>query len=284
MVESAMLLTLKRAVKRVVDTGLRPLGYSRPEPSYLPDILGFKMFQNPRDAGINYAGMRGRVLADSRFGEIALAQTVKPGDVVLDLGANVGFFTLLYSRQVGPTGHVHAFEPGIQSNALLQTNIAINNLTNVTAYRSAVADYDGHAKFLLCATGDSDNRLLDNSGEQRQEISTKVVTIDAMFAGAKIDFIKMDVQGAELMALKGMQKTIAANPAIRMLVEFAPQCLLQASTSPVELLALISALGLSISILHEDKPPELISDDWLLKNCGAGKFYPHLNLLLSCAH
>jgi FkbM family methyltransferase len=87
---------------------------------------------------------------------------LRDGDVVLDLGANVGFFTLLYARQVGSNGHVHAFEPGIQSFALLQSNVAVNALSNVTTHHAAVGDQDGEGQILLCRTDDSDNKMVDN--------------------------------------------------------------------------------------------------------------------------
>lgn len=271
-----MLTPLKTAVRRALDASVAPLGYVRAKPPFMSDVLGHRMFQNPGDAGIDYSRLR-----DNDFGEVGISKTLRPGDVVLDLGANIGLFTLLYARQVGPNGRVHAFEPGVQSFALLQTNAAINGYSNVTLYNKAVADQDGQAKFLLCTTGDSDNRLMDNSGEQREEIDIEVVRLDTLFGPNRVDFIKMDIQGAELLAMKGLRETCAHNPQLRMLIEFSPATLIDAGASPRDFLELCRSYGFNISILHEDRPPEPTTDDWLLANCGPGKHYPHLNLLLA---
>lgn len=271
-----MLIPLKSAARRALDATLAPLGYARAKPSFMSDVLGHRMFQNPGDAGIDYSRLQ-----DNDFGEVGIAKTLRPGDVVLDLGANIGLFTLLYARQVGPTGRVHAFEPGVQSFALLQTNAAINGYSNVTLYNKAVADRDGATKFLLCATGDSDNRLFDNSGERREEIDVEVVRLDTLFGPSRVDFIKMDIQGAELLAMKGLRVTCEHNPQMRMLIEFSPLTLLQSEASPSEFLALCRSYGFDLSVVHEDREPERTTDNWLLMNCGPDKRYPHLNLLLS---
>jgi FkbM family methyltransferase len=273
-----MLQPLKAKVKHGMDAVAAQFGYVRSKPPFIPSILGHKMFQNPGDAGIDYSR-----LPDNQFGEVGIAKTLKPGDVVLDLGANIGLFTLLYARQVGPTGHVHSFEPGVQSFALLKTNTIINGYANVTLYNKAVADTDGIAKFLLCTTGDSDNRLMDNSGEKREEIDVELVRLDSLFGNARVDFIKMDIQGAELLAMKGLRETCGHNPGVRLLIEFSPATLEQADASPREFLELCHSYGFASSILHEDREPEPTTDEWLLANCGIGKRHPHLNLLMQRA-
>ncbi len=99
------------------------------------------MFQNPFDDGLDIAGVQGVPIETfSRFGEFALVKRLHPGQVVLDLGANIGYFTLLFARQVGDSGHVYAFEPGPLSFLLLKKNIAANAYRNITPINKAVSD------------------------------------------------------------------------------------------------------------------------------------------------
>ncbi len=141
------------------------------KPAFLGNIFGHKMYQNTSDEGINYQGFNNYPEKNFEHGEIALASTIKPDQTVIDLGANIGFFALLYARQVGSTGKVYAFEPGPSSFALLQKNIAINNYKNVICINKAVADVTKMGKIYLNRTGESDNRLLfdPNNAERERE-------------------------------------------------------------------------------------------------------------------
>jgi hypothetical protein len=72
----------------------------------------------------------------------------------------------------------------------------------------------------------------------------KIICLDSLFATSRVDFIKMDIQGSELLALKGLSKTIANNPRLRMMLEFSPLCLTQANADPRDLLPSSDRLGL----------------------------------------
>ena len=135
-------------------------------------------------------------------------QLVKAGDVVLDVGANIGAHTLFFARQVTPTGHVHAFEPQRLVYYTLCGNLALNDVTNVVCCQSAVGASAGTIMVPpvdYSRPGNFGRIMLGNhaTGE-----SVPLVTIDGL-ALPRCNFIKVDVEGMELDVLHGAAQTIA---------------------------------------------------------------------------
>jgi FkbM family methyltransferase len=129
-------------------------------------------------------------------------KTVSDSDVVYDIGANVGYYSLLASELVGDKGRVFAFEPQPRAVAYLRKHLEINHVKNVTVLECAVSDKVGKARF--CRGLDSSTGHLDNQGEN--EVST--VTLDSLAKEGRIpppDVMKIDVEGGELSALTGSQ-------------------------------------------------------------------------------
>jgi FkbM family methyltransferase len=148
---------------------------------------------------------------------------LRPGDVVLDIGAHVGVYTLQAARAVGPEGHVHAFEPSATTFALLEQNIALNGYLNVTAARAAVSASAGDADLTLSVDNTGDNSLLAEQTSGRRTERVETVTIDDYLAGrSRVDVVKMDVQGAEPAALAGAAATLAANESLILFTELSP--------------------------------------------------------------
>lgn len=117
---------------------------------------------------------------------------------VLDIGANVGFYSILLSRLVGPSGRVISFEPLPRNVYFLNLHIRLNRLNNIKVYEAAVSDFDGQMNF--DASGDlSTERLAENGG-----LKVPVLSLDSL-----IDFdtstrlVKIDVEGAEESVLRG---------------------------------------------------------------------------------
>jgi FkbM family methyltransferase len=125
-----------------------------------------------------------------------LARTVRPGDVVYDLGANAGFYTLLASKLVGPTGRVVAFEPVPRNLGYLRRHLALNQCDNVTVVAAAVSDRSGRARF-----HDGPAHTVGTLAEDG-EYEVDVVTLDDV-SGVTPQVIKIDVEGAEAAALRG---------------------------------------------------------------------------------
>lgn len=143
---------------------------------------------------------------------VLFEKTVKRGNVVFDIGAHAGFYTLLASALTGPSGKVFAFEPLPENLAKLKKHLALNHITNVSVVDAAVFDYCGTADF---DTGEGNYR---GRVSPRGKLKVKVVCLDELTAKAELpvpDCIKIDVEGGELAVLKGAKDVIkAAHPVI----------------------------------------------------------------------
>jgi FkbM family methyltransferase len=144
----------------------------------------------------------------------AFAAALKPGHVVYDLGANVGFYSLLASVFVGPQGQVFSFEPSPRNLLLLRQHLAMNGITNCTIYEAAVTDSRGFANF---------DPATDWSGGHLAPASTNSFTVPTVSLDELVDsgelplpqVIKCDIEGAEYNALKGAVRTLqSATPVI----------------------------------------------------------------------
>jgi FkbM family methyltransferase len=153
--------------------------------------------------------------------EIAwMRRLIRPGSHVLDIGANIGFYTLLLSELVGSEGHIHAFEPDATNFKRLSA-MAVHK-SNVTLVPKAVSDSSDKLLIYTSPQLNVDHRTykVENYNEA---IAVDGVSIDDYVGGRfRVDFIKMDIQGYELNALHGMERTIIANPAMVIFTEFWP--------------------------------------------------------------
>jgi FkbM family methyltransferase len=139
-------------------------------------------------------------------------QSVPDGGVVFDIGANVGFYTLLASQLVGPAGRVFAFEPSPRNLRYLHAHLALNRATNVSVIEAAVWATPGRVQFDSGADH-SQGRVSPNQG-----LFVPAVVLDDLLTRGQIplpDLIKMDIEGGELQALKGARSLLTqARPRI----------------------------------------------------------------------
>jgi FkbM family methyltransferase len=133
--------------------------------------------------------------------------------VVTDIGANFGYFSRFLSQQVAPQGKVFAFEPIPQTYKMLLDTIDLNNLKNIYPVQSAVSDTDGSIKIYLSHTHYMASLDVKWASDDGGHMNVDSVTLDSFFEkkGFYPDFIKMDIEGGGVKALKGMVKCITKN-------------------------------------------------------------------------
>ena len=182
-------------------------------------------------------------------------QILKESMNVVDIGAHIGYYTLIAGRRVGPSGKVFSYEPEKLNFSFLKRNIDLNKLNNVQIHNHGIADISDKRTLYL----DNHNRghnSLANDKKKRSTVEISLETLDNAldkYGSPKIDIIKMDIEGAEVLALAGMKKTIARNPKIIIFTEFYPKAIERLGHSPMAFLKELITLGFSLSVINEDK-------------------------------
>jgi len=181
-----------------------------------------------------------------------LKRELGPGQTFVDIGANIGYYTLIAARRVGPAGRVYAFEPDPDNFELLRINVELNGYTNVVLVNKAVAEKARTTRLYLSESNKGDHRLYD-SGDGRRFINVPVVSLDGFFKNLdkKIHFIKMDIQGAEAAALEGMKGVIRKNRGLKLVTEFQPEGLRNFGSDPGKYLRTLKKLGFKLSEISE---------------------------------
>jgi FkbM family methyltransferase len=134
-----------------------------------------------------------------------LFELLKSGECFLDIGANVGFYSLLASRLVGPQGTVHAFEPFPRNLEFVRRHIGLNNIQNINVHATAISDGDDRTMRFATCESPSCGHLTD-ANEGQSQIDVRVTSLDALWkrnAFLKPAVIKIDVEGAEFGVLSG---------------------------------------------------------------------------------
>lgn len=179
--------------------------------------------------------------AESRF----VSHCVKPGHVVIDAGANFGWYTTLFSRLVGAGGQVHAFEPVPATSAVLRRNCELSRCRNVRVNTCALGSRTATRIVYLPSAGASgDASMYPEEGRKVEAIACPTTALDAYYRQEGIvrcDFIKCDVEGAELEFLHGAADVIRRCRPILML-EVNRLCLQRAQVSGSQLLEAVSAV------------------------------------------
>lgn len=166
-----------------------------------------------------------------------IQETLSPGSVMVDVGANIGTFTLL-AASLGAT--CHSFEASPENCAALRRNIALNKFHGITVHECAVSDRQGEATFFLYEETGARKSCGENALFRRgagREIRVPMETLDSALCGlSRIDFIKSDVEGADFLVLCGARAILS---------EFHPIVVLEATEE------LASELGGSVRQILE---------------------------------
>jgi FkbM family methyltransferase len=199
--------------------------------------------------------------------ELLAAMSLR-GGVCLDIGANIGVHSLLMSELVGPTGRVYAFEPERRNFALLEANLKLNGVTNVTAAATALGDSVGMCRLAVSPNNFGDHRVASRTEGHGDDVP--ITTVDVAMAtvpDGAVRFVKVDVQGYEHHILRGMRATLERNPDLILALVVFPQALRAAGSSAQEVMERLRDIGMVgwefLPRLQPVQPPwiyELIRD------------------------
>lgn len=200
--------------------------------------------------------------------DIRAARALVPADgVALDAGANLGWWTLHLHRWVGPAGRVLAFEPDASERARLLRNVALNGAANVTVEGVAVSDRPGPVHLSPTYDGGT-TRIVDDASAAGTSVDAVTVDEVAERDGlARVDFIKCDIEGAEVRFLAGARETLRRFRPILMVELFEPN-LRQFGTSRAELVAGLREAGYTLHRSHRGHLREMreLPDPSILAN------------------
>lgn len=173
----------------------------------------------------------------------AFERIAKSGMTVVDVGAFIGYYTLLAAKLVGNKGKVYAFEPDPSSYSLLKKNIDVNGLNKVVEpFRLAISNREGKDTIFLDKY--SGSSLFNFPGSIENVID--VISLDKFFSQRgwpAADVVKIDAEGADKIVLEGMRELVRRNRSLKIILEFNPKWLETTGTNGEELLGLLSGLG-----------------------------------------
>lgn len=174
-----------------------------------------------------------------------LMAMLAPGQVFVDVGANIGYFTVLGSRLVGEHGAVLAFEPEAENFRLLEANCRLNQCGNVRPFAMALGSESGAGTIYLDELNKGDHSIVPGqAGRAGQDIR---IVNGSQALGTdypRIDFVKIDTQGYECQVIEGLLPLLQASlPGLVMIIEFSPLHLLNAGASGNQLLELLGQLS-----------------------------------------
>ena len=161
-----------------------------------------------------------------------LRRLVRPGMAVADVGANIGLLTLVMAWATGPAGKVIAFEPEATPRANLEKMRYLNGLSWVEVRDQAVGETAGRLTFHVSDIIGHSSLYALPEAEEARTVEVEVVRLDDVAPGQRLDVVKIDVEGAELDVLAGMQGVIANSPDLAILAEFGPEHLTRVGQTP----------------------------------------------------
>jgi len=201
---------------------------------------------------------------------------LKPGDVVIDVGANIGHYTLLAASVVGPLGRIHAIECSPGTLALLSNNVAKNRLQNIVIHPFAASDQRGTLPLNVTSIGlswfkpHSNWPTVPGSGTS---VEVQAVPVDEIVS-PPVNLVKIDAEGADLDVLKGMKRILSESPGVSIIVEWAPPLLTETCKDPLEIIHWLQDAGFSKISVIDEKNEKHISLDEAVALVRAGKL-PH---------
>ena len=211
---------------------------------------------------------------------------IQPGMVVVDVGANIGYFTLIAAELVGPSGTVYAFEPEPENYGLLNKNIHLNAYSNIKPIETAVSNECGSTQLFLSAMDHGSHSIYDAAARGVTATHTVVTTtLDAFLEGEgwpNVDLVKIDVEGAETRVLDGMEQLCEQSSGFNLIIEYCPALIHATGAKPSDLLDKLASMNLKVQFVDEKNgvmAPEAADPDLITAKLLKQETY--MNLLCS---
>jgi FkbM family methyltransferase len=194
------------------------------------------------------------LLGESFISEAALVRSLlRPGMRAVDVGANVGYYTLMIAQCIGPDGHIIAIEPSPENLPELKLNIRSNQIS-ATVLPYAVSSHTRSG--IRLRPGINSGIMEDDADADAIAYRVEQVTLDTVVTGS-VDFVKLDIEGYEYRALLGAQKLLALGPT--MFVEVHPIELRQKGSSARAVVELLSSNYPNVALYQQHQPSNIIS-------------------------
>lgn len=199
---------------------------------------------------------------------------LRPGMTVVDVGAHVGYYTLLAARSVGEAGRVYAFEPSPENFQFLKENVVRNGFRNVYCIAKAVYDKNTEVELFLSDVTSGQHSIFGYTAGFKRSVRVQTITLDSFFSELgwpAVDLVKIDVEGAEGAVFRGMKELVRRNPMLKLIWELNPGCQKMAGNTVEDLFATLAEMGFHHFSLRTHKviPLHVPKDlKWLIHTYG----------------
>lgn len=253
-----------------------------PEQAKIIQVENFKMKVNTKERGLD--GMTTIVVASHTYEPMTtkvFKLLLKEGMNVVDVGANIGYFTLLSSKLVGDSGKVWAVEPEPHNLQCLLDNVVLNSLANVIIIEKAASDVNGKAIFYVSKRESGEHSLLTGRPSIKDTIEVETMKLDDLIGGQRVDLLKTDTEGNEMSVLMGAQSLLENNVEIKVVTELFLPGIKAAGHTPDTFWALLKSFGFKFIYILDEIKKEIIIGTCAeaVRRCQGGKF--SVNLLCS---
>lgn len=196
---------------------------------------------------------------------LAMLRVLKPGMVAVDVGANYGYYSVLMGRCVGRDGKVFSFEPNPHIADLLRKSMWISGIRQIDEIHqeAAYSTTGENVRFFFSDERPMNARVADSKPYEGEIIDVPTARLDDVLP-ERVDFIKIDAEGAEREIWRGLEKTVENNPHLQVFMEFNPKR--TSHYDPYEFLAKMREDGFDLAIVAYDGSTRAIEADWLVKN------------------
>ena len=231
------------------------------------EVFGNKLFLSKKGLALSISHYGTYEELESKIME----EKIEMGNIVVDVGANIGLHTLNMARIVGNTGQVFAFEPDPSNFEILKKNVKINNYKNIILEQKAVGDKHGRTT-LYQSDHPGKHRIFPQTEQAKSQVQVELTNLDNYFDSDmidKINFIKIDVEGLEFSVLKGMKNILKNSKKIKILFEFMPENTMEVGFTPIELLNYLTSNNFKLYCM-DDKTKKLLhvsNNEEIVKLC-----------------